>query len=47
MNTHEVSKRRPEAVAGEPPQPPREVVDRLAELVPESALDDAARGLKA
>src|SRR5215204_1409572 len=27
-------------------QPPEEVVDRLAELLPEGALDDAVRGLK-
>jgi putative transposase len=27
-------------------QPPQEVVDRLAELLPEGALDDAVRGLK-
>src|SRR5215213_11997839 len=28
------------------PQPPQEVVDRLAGLLPEGALDDAVRGLR-
>src|SRR3954449_3878183 len=27
-------------------EPPQEVVDRLAELLPEGALDDAVRGLR-
>jgi putative transposase len=41
------SKRRPEAGAGrEGLQPPQEVVDRLAELLPEGALDEAVRGLR-
>jgi putative transposase len=41
------SERRPEAGADrEGQQPPSEVVDRLAELLPEGALDDAVRGLK-
>jgi len=40
-------KRRPEPGAEPPdPQPPQEVVDRLAELLPEGALDDAVRGLR-
>jgi putative transposase len=30
----------------DPPQPPPEVVDRLAELLPDGALDDAVRGLR-
>jgi putative transposase len=38
------SKRRPDGA--EHDEPPREVVDRLAELLPEGALDDAVRGLK-
>jgi putative transposase len=38
------SKRRREGA--EHDEPPREVVDRLAELLPEGALDDAVRGLK-
>ena len=39
--------RRPEQGAGPGGQePPQEVVDRLAELLPEGALDDAVRGLK-
>ena len=37
------SKRRPSTGAGEPPA---EVIDRLAELLPEGALDDAVRGLR-
>ena len=37
------SERHPEEGAG---QPPEEVVDRLAELLPEGALDEAVRGLK-
>ena len=37
------SKRRPTKGAEEPPP---EVIDRLAELLPEGALDDAVRGLK-
>jgi putative transposase len=41
------SKRRPgEGADPEAQQPPQEVVDRLAELLPEGALDDAVRGLK-
>jgi putative transposase len=41
------SKRRPGPGADrEGPEPPREVVDRLAELLPEGALDEAVRGLK-
>src|SRR3954451_5039452 len=39
------SKRRPQEGA-ESQQPPEEVIDRLAELLPEGALDDAVRGLK-
>src|SRR4051794_14578984 len=41
------SKRRPD-LGAEPQsqQPPRGAVDRLAELLPEGALDDAVRGLK-
>jgi len=39
------SKRRPEPGA-ESQRPPEEVVDRLAELLPEGALDDAVRGLR-
>ncbi len=39
------SKRRPAEGAG-PDEPPREVIDRLAGLLPEGALDDAVRGLK-
>ena len=42
MNTMR-SKRRPGEGAQEPPP---EVIDRLAELLPEGALDDAVRGLK-
>jgi putative transposase len=38
------SKRR--ADGAEHDEPPREVIDRLAELLPEGALDDAVRGLK-
>ena len=38
------SKRRPSEGAG-PDEPPREVMDRLAGLLPEGALDDAVRGL--
>jgi putative transposase len=38
------SKRRREGA--EHDEPPREVMDRLAELLPEGALDDAVRGLK-
>jgi putative transposase len=37
------SKRRP---GGADAEPPPEVIDRLAELLPEGALDDAVRGLK-
>jgi len=40
------SKRRPQEGAGPIEQPPEEVVDRLAELLPEGALDDADRGLR-
>jgi putative transposase len=41
------SERRPGPGAGpEGPEPPREVVDRLGELLPEGALDNAVRGLK-
>jgi putative transposase len=42
------SKRRPGSGADPdgPQEPPQEVVDRLAELLPEGALDDAVRGLK-
>ena len=29
-----------------PPQPPQEVIDRLSELLPEGALDEAVKGLK-
>jgi hypothetical protein len=39
------SKRR-SAPDAESQQPPEEVVDRLTELLPEGALDDAVRGLK-
>ena len=38
--------RRPRKDAESAEQPPEEVVDRLAELLPEGALDDAVRGLK-
>ncbi len=41
------SKRRPEAgVDPDGPEPSQEVIDRLAGLLPEGALDDAVRGLK-
>src|SRR3954466_7242714 len=40
------SKRRPGEGAGEPQPPPQEVMDRLAGLLPEGALDEAVRGLK-
>lgn len=40
------SKRRPEQGAEQPDQPPREVLDRLGELLPEGALDDAVQGLR-
>src|SRR5215210_3482 len=39
------SKRRPDEGAGEQ-QAPQEVIDRLAGLLPEGALDDAVRGLR-
>jgi putative transposase len=39
-------KRRPQEGAEPVEQPREEVVDRLAELLPEGALDDAVRGLK-
>lgn len=29
-----------------PPEPPEEVVDRLSELLPDGALDEAVKGLK-
>jgi len=39
--------RRPEQGADQPEsQPPREVLDRLGELLPEEALDEAVRGLR-
>src|SRR4051812_6433827 len=45
MNTMK-SKRRPGPGAGpEPARPPQEVIDHLAGLLPEGALDDAVRGL--
>ena len=37
------SKRRPSGRRAQ--EPPQEVVDRLAELLPEGALDEAVRGL--
>ena len=40
------SKRRPQRGAESQQPPPEEVVDRLAELLPEGALDEAVRGLK-
>jgi putative transposase len=41
------SKRRPEpGVGSEGRQPPPEVIDRLADLLPDGALDDAVRGLR-
>src|SRR4051794_11231955 len=40
------SERRPRKDAESVERPPGEVVDRLAELLPEGALDDAVRGLK-
>ena len=40
------SERRPRKDAESAEQPPEEVVDRLAELLPDGALDDAVRGLK-
>jgi putative transposase len=40
------SKRRPGEGADEPQPPPQEVMDRLAGLLPEGALDEAVRGLK-
>ena len=40
------SKWRPQEGADPVEQPPEEVVDRLAELLPEGALDDAVRGLR-
>jgi transposase-like protein len=39
------SKRRPDPGA-DPEQPPREVLDRLAGLLPEGALEDAVKGLR-
>jgi putative transposase len=40
------SERRPRKDVESVERPPEEVVDRLAELLPEGALDDAVRGLK-
>jgi putative transposase len=40
------SERRPRKGAEHAEQPPEEVVDRLAQLLPEGALDEAVRGLK-
>jgi putative transposase len=40
------SKRRPTGGAEQPSQPPEEVLDRLAGLLPDGALDDAVKGLK-
>ncbi len=40
------SDRRCRGNAQEPEQPPEEVVDRLAELLPEGALDEAVQGLR-
>ncbi len=45
MKTMPSKRRREDAEPAE--QPPGEVVDRLAELLPEDALDDAVRGLRA
>jgi transposase-like protein len=39
------SRRRPEESAADHQQPPQEVVDRLAGLLPEGALEDAVKGL--
>src|SRR4051794_1442065 len=39
------NRRRPE-LGAEGPQPPQEVIDRLAGLLPDGALDDAVRGLR-
>jgi len=44
MSTTMQSKKRPEGAGGQ--QPPEEVIDRLAELLPEGALDEAVKGLK-
>jgi hypothetical protein len=41
------SKRRAEQGVDPEGQPPQEVVDRLAGLLPEGALDDAVKGLRA
>src|SRR3954467_3260981 len=40
------SKRLPGEGADEPQRPPQEVMDRLAGLLPDGALDEAVRGLK-
>lgn len=45
MNITMKSKQRPDQNASGV-EPPEEVIDRLADLLPEEALDDAVRGLK-
>jgi hypothetical protein len=45
MNTMK-SKGRPQTGADPEGQPPPEVIDRLAGLLPEGALEDAVRGLR-
>jgi hypothetical protein len=46
MSTMKSERRSPAGVESEGEGPPREVVDRLAGLVPEGALDEAVRGLR-
>src|SRR6185437_15935121 len=46
MNTATSKRRRQSGAATQPQQPPQEVVDRLAALLPEGALDEAVRGLR-
>jgi len=44
MSTMQSDRRRRRGA--EPPEPPQEVIDRLGELLPEGALDEAVKGLK-
>src|SRR5436190_15893776 len=46
MSTMKSKRRRDEGADRAGPQPPQEVVGRLAGLLPEGALDDAVRGLR-
>jgi len=46
MNPVKSKRRQEPAAEPDEPQPPQEVIDRLAGLLPEGALDDAVRGLK-